>query len=107
MINSKGDINTKFVQLKPLRELEEIEGDYSVIQGDVPVKNKDNYFHFKLKNMSHVTDPIIHLKQIYPNTLSLSNITFENHNKSTYADFKTTDDPTIIKISTKQLRMKI
>ena len=28
MINSKGDINTKFVQLKPLRELEEIEGDY-------------------------------------------------------------------------------
>ena len=45
MINSKGDINTKFVQLKPLRELEEIEGDYSaVIQGDVPVKNKDNYF---------------------------------------------------------------
>ncbi len=72
MINSKGDINTKFVQLKPLRELEEIEGDYSaVIQGDVPVKNKDNYFHFKLKNMSHVTDPIIHLKQIYPNTLRL------------------------------------
>ncbi|WP_053040574.1 AAA family ATPase [Staphylococcus haemolyticus] len=60
-------------------------------------RNKDNYFHFKLKNMSHVTDPIIHLKQIYPNTLSLSNITFENHNKSTYADFKTTDDPTIIK----------
>ena len=56
MINSKGDINTKFVQLKPLRELEEIEGDYSaVIQGDVPVKNKDNYFHFKL-NMSHVTE---------------------------------------------------
>lgn len=98
MISSKNDINTKFVQLKPLRELEEIEGDYSaVIQGDVPVKNKDNYFQFKLKNMSHVTDPIIHLKQIYPNTLSLSNITFENDNKSTYADFKTTDDPTIIK----------
>ncbi|MCE0454835.1 exonuclease SbcCD subunit D [Staphylococcus haemolyticus] len=98
MISSKNDINIKFVQLKPLRELEQIEGDYSsVIQGDVPVKNKDNYFHFKLKNMSHVTDPIIHLKHIYPNTLSLSNITFENHNKSTYADFKTTDDPTIIK----------
>ena len=71
MINSKGDINTKFVQLKPLRELEEIEGDYSACYKDVPVKNKDNYFHFKLKNMSHVTDPIIHLKQIYPNTLSL------------------------------------
>ena len=49
MINSKGDINTKFVQLKPLRELEEIEGDYSVVIQDVPVKNKDNYFHFKLK----------------------------------------------------------
>ena len=31
MINPKGDINTKFVQLKPLRELEEIEGDYSAV----------------------------------------------------------------------------
>ena len=37
------------------------------------------------------------LNRYTQNTLSLSNITFENHNKSTYADFKTTDDPTIIK----------
>ncbi|MDN8760086.1 exonuclease sbcCD subunit D, partial [Staphylococcus aureus] len=48
-------------------------------------------------NMSHVTDPIIHLKQLFPNTLSLSNITFESRNDTTYANFKTTDDPTIIK----------
>lgn len=97
-IKSKNNIETKFVQLKPLRELEEIEGDYmDVVQGNVPVKNKDNYFHFKLKNMSHVTDPIIHLKQLFPNTLSLSNITFESRNDTTYANFKTTDDPTIIK----------
>ena len=37
MINSKGDINTKFVQLKPLRELEEMKvTTRHSIQGDVP-----------------------------------------------------------------------
>ena len=38
-------------------------------------ENKDNYLHFKLKNMSHITDPMMSLKQIYPNTLALTNET--------------------------------
>ena len=67
------------MQLKPLRELEVVEGEYDeVIQGHIQPKNKDNYIHFKLKNMSHISDPMIHLKQLFPNTLALSNITFEN-----------------------------
>lgn len=44
------------------------------------MKNKDNYLHFKLKNMSHITDPMMSLKQIYPNTLALTNETF-NYNE--------------------------
>ena len=63
------------MQLKPLRELEVVEGEYDeVIQGHIQPKNKDNYIHFKLKNMSHISDPMIHLKQLFPNTLALSNI---------------------------------
>lgn len=67
-----------FVPLEPLRILEVVEGDYeAAIQEKLNVKNKENYLHFKLKNMSHVTDPMMHLKQIYPNTLALTNMSFE------------------------------
>ncbi len=48
------------------------------------MKNKDNYLHFKLKNMSHITDPMMSLKQIYPNTLALTNETF-NYNEENNA----------------------
>lgn len=38
------------MQLKPLRELEVVEGEYDeVIQEHIQPKNKDNYIHFKLK----------------------------------------------------------
>jgi len=70
-------ISDKFVQLQPRRQLEVIEGDYEdAIQEKLAVKHKDNYFHFKLKHMSHVSDPMMHLKKIYPNTLALTNQTF-------------------------------
>lgn len=66
-----------FMPLEPKRQLEVVEGDYEdAIQENLPVKNKGNYLHFKLNNMSHVTDPMMHLKQIYPNTLSLTNVSF-------------------------------
>ncbi len=70
-----GIINDVFIPLKPLRQLEIISGEYNdVINEKVHVKNKDNYLHFKLKNMSHITDPMMSLKQIYPNTLALTNL---------------------------------
>ncbi|MCJ1656426.1 exonuclease SbcCD subunit D [Staphylococcus sp. NRL 16/872] len=98
VINSKEDITNQFIQLKPLRELEVIEGEYEdVIQGNVKMKNKENYFHFKLRNMSHINDPMIQLKQLYPNTLSLSNITFESSGQFYQAELKQEDDVTIIK----------
>ena len=28
----------------------------------LPIKNKDNYIHFKLSNMSHINDPMMKLK---------------------------------------------
>jgi DNA repair protein SbcD/Mre11 len=66
-----------FIPLEPKRQLEVVEGDYeAAIQEIIPLKNKENYIHFKLKNMTHVTDPMMHLKQIYPNTLSLTNVSF-------------------------------
>ena len=61
-IKEKQDIEDTFV-IKPLRELEVIEGDYDdVIQERLPIKNKDNYIHFKLSNMSHINDPMMKLK---------------------------------------------
>ncbi|PNZ24406.1 exonuclease subunit SbcD [Staphylococcus petrasii] len=97
VINSKEDITNQFIQLKPLRELEVIEGEYDdVIQGSVKMKNKENYFHFKLRNMSHINDPMLQLKQLYPNTLSLSNITFESSGQLHQAELKQEDDATII-----------
>ncbi|WP_210133122.1 exonuclease subunit SbcD [Staphylococcus sp. GDH8C106P] len=66
-----------FIPLEPKQQLEVVEGDYeAAIQEIIPLKNKENYIHFKLKNMTHVTDPMMHLKQIYPNTLSLTNVSF-------------------------------
>ncbi|MBI5972412.1 exonuclease subunit SbcD [Staphylococcus caledonicus] len=98
IIDSKDSITTKFIQLTPMRELEEVKGDYQeVIQGDLPVKNKDNYFHFKLENMSHVTDPIMHLKQIYPNTLALSNLTFEYKGDFQHVELEQEEDATIVR----------
>ena len=96
---NENDIKDKFIPLKPLRQLEVIEGDYEdAIQEKLKVKNKENYMHFKLKHMSHVNDPMMYLKQIYPNTLALTNQTFE-FNTSMYhenIEIQKLDDGTII-----------
>ncbi|WP_436853781.1 exonuclease subunit SbcD [Staphylococcus caeli] len=92
-------ITDKFIQLQPLRQLEVIEGDYEdAIQEKLPVKHKDNYFHFKLKHMSHVNDPMMHLKQIYPNTLALTNQTFDFNTPLHHEniEIQKLDDTTII-----------
>jgi exonuclease SbcD len=85
--------------LEPLRVLEVVEGNYDdAIQEKISIKNKENYLHFKLKNMSHVTDPMMHLKQIYPNTLALTNMSFDFEH--TYLErreaIEQLDDSTII-----------
>lgn len=95
--NQKNDIQDYFVPIEPLRKLEIVTGDYQdVIQEKVNVSNKNNYIHFKLRNMSHITDPIINLKQIYPNTLALTNETFEHHEAIQHIEIKKEDDLSII-----------
>ncbi|MCD8843127.1 exonuclease subunit SbcD [Staphylococcus gallinarum] len=71
-------VKEQFIKMQPLRKLEVVSGDYEdAIQERLNVNNKDNYLHFKLKHMSHVNDPMMHLKQVYPNTLALTNETFD------------------------------
>lgn len=95
--NQKNDIQDYFVPIEPLRKLEIVTGDYQdFIQEKVNVSNKNNYIHFKLRNMSHITDPIINLKQIYPNTLALTNETFEHHEAIQHIEIKKEDDLSII-----------
>ncbi|WP_251516762.1 MULTISPECIES: exonuclease subunit SbcD [Staphylococcus] len=93
-------IKDQFIPLKPRRELEVVEGDYEdAIHERLAIKNKENYLHFKLKHMSHVTDPMMHLKQIYKNTLALTNQSFE-FNTSIYQsdeEIQKFEDETIIK----------
>ena len=48
-------ITDKFIPLKPLRQLEVIEGNYEdAIQEKLEVKHKENYLHFKLTD-EHLT----------------------------------------------------
>lgn len=88
-----------FRPLTPLRQLEVIEGDYEdAIQEELSIKDKNNYLHFKLKHMSHVSDPMMHLKQIYPNTLALTNSSFEFNTPLHHEniEIQKLDDTTII-----------
>lgn len=92
-------LKNEFKPLTPLRQLEVIEGDYEdAIQEKLDIKDKNNYLHFKLKHMSHVSDPMMHLKQIYPNTLSLTNSSFEFNTSLHHEniEIQKLDDKTII-----------
>ncbi|EGQ2823501.1 exonuclease subunit SbcD [Staphylococcus pseudintermedius] len=62
-----------FIPLKPARELEVVEASFDdIMNGRFKRKNDDNYFHFNVEQLTHVKDPMQKLKQIYPNTLSLT-----------------------------------
>ena len=47
--------------------------------------------------MSHINDPMMKLKQIYPNTLALTNNTFERIEEFNNVEIKKQDDQSIIK----------
>lgn len=47
--------------------------------------------------MSHINDPMMKLKQIYPNTLALTNHTFEHIEEFNNVEIKKQDDQSIIK----------
>ncbi|QLK86231.1 exonuclease subunit SbcD [Staphylococcus sp. 17KM0847] len=72
-ITKDGGFNQYFKPLRPKHELEVVEGDYEdIINGDFEHKSNTSYFHFKLSNIGHVTEPMQKLKQLYPNTLALT-----------------------------------
>ena len=83
--------------MQPLRELEVIEATYDdVIQDRIAVKNKDNYIHFKLSEMSHISDPIMNIKQLYKNVLALTNHSQTFEHQFTDREIKKLSDQTII-----------
>lgn len=66
-------IRQSFIPLKPARELEVVEASFDdIMNGRFKRKSDDNYFHFNVEQLTHVKDPMQKLKQIYPNTLSLT-----------------------------------
>ncbi|MCS4485368.1 exonuclease subunit SbcD [Staphylococcus americanisciuri] len=79
--NQAGEMIQIFKKLVPQHELEVIEGEYDdVINGRFERKSNYSYFHFKLRNMHHITEPMQKLKQLYPNTLALTLEVFVSSN---------------------------
>ncbi|AVQ33234.1 exonuclease SbcCD subunit D [Staphylococcus muscae] len=71
--DNNGQLKQRFHQLQPQFELEVVEGKYEdIINGHFDRKSDNSYFHFKLREMQHVTEPMQKLKQLYPNTLALT-----------------------------------
>ncbi|MBT2827705.1 exonuclease subunit SbcD [Staphylococcus coagulans] len=67
------EIKQCFVPLKPKHELEVVEAKFDdLMNGEFERKSDESYFHFIVEQLSHVKDPMQKLKQIYPNTLSLT-----------------------------------
>ncbi|AMY04860.1 exonuclease SbcCD subunit D [Staphylococcus condimenti] len=91
------EVKSTFVAMHPLRELEVIEATYDdVVQDRITVKNKDNYIHFKLSEMSHISDPIMNIKQLYKNVLALTNDSQTFEHQFTDREIKKLPDQTII-----------
>ncbi|MEJ7351182.1 exonuclease SbcCD subunit D C-terminal domain-containing protein, partial [Staphylococcus epidermidis] len=72
-IDSEQAMRQRFIPLKPNRELEVVEASFDdIMNGRFKRKSDDSYFHFNVEQLTHVQDPMQKLKQIYPNTLSLT-----------------------------------
>ncbi|MDE9789675.1 exonuclease subunit SbcD [Staphylococcus delphini] len=72
-----------FIPLKPARELEVVEASFDdIMNGRFKRKSDNSYFHFNVEQLTHVKDPMQKLKQIYPNTLSLTQQTLPSSYQS-------------------------
>ena len=67
-----------------------------VIHEKLDIKHREDYFHFKLSDMDHVTDPLMKIRSIYPNTLQISRQDYEVANDEIYVDVHTLTDLEII-----------
>lgn len=95
-IEKKGFKQT-FIPLEPRRSFNVVNARYEdVIHEEVKIKNKDDYFHFKLTDMDHVTDPLMKIRNIYPNTLQISRQDYEVAYDEIDVDVHTLSDLEII-----------
>ncbi|WP_239749770.1 exonuclease subunit SbcD [Mammaliicoccus sp. H-M34] len=87
----------KFIPIEPRRSFHVIKARYEdVIHEKIEVKNNEDYFHFKLTDMDHVTDPLMKIRNIYPNTLQISRIDYEVAQDEIDVDVHTLSDIEII-----------
>ncbi|GGB06401.1 exonuclease SbcCD subunit D [Macrococcus hajekii] len=64
-------VKSIFMPLKPLRDLQVIEGDYAAMIDNHQSIESEHYYQFILHNMRHIKDPMTRLKAVYPNLLEL------------------------------------
>nr|WP_263313382.1 exonuclease subunit SbcD [Mammaliicoccus sp. Marseille-Q6498] len=68
----------KFIPVEPRRSFHVVNAAYEdVIQEKIEIPHKQDYFHFRLTEMDHVTDPLMKIRDIYPNTLQISRQDYE------------------------------
>ncbi|WP_436871799.1 exonuclease subunit SbcD [Mammaliicoccus sciuri] len=86
-----------FIPIEPRRAFQVIQASYEdVIHEKLDIKNREDYFHFKLSDMDHVTDPLMKIRSIYPNTLQISRQDYEVANDEIDVDVHTLTDLEII-----------
>lgn len=91
------EVKQKFIPIEPRRSFQVIKARYEdVIHEKMEIKNNEDYFHFKLTDMDHVTDPLMKIRNIYPNTLQISRIDYEVAQDEIDVDVHTLSDIEII-----------
>jgi len=69
----KGNVNTRFIQLKPLHEMREITGTIDkLLSEEIYSQNdREDYLRVVLTDEAEIIDPMGKLRAIYPNVLAL------------------------------------
>lgn len=88
----------QFIPIKPSKSFHVIDAQYEdVINEKLNIENKNDYFHFRLSGMDHITDPLMKIRDIYPNTLQLSRQDYNISQDEIKLDIKALQDIDIIK----------
>ena len=82
-IDSDGNTNIRFRELRPMRDLRIIEGNLNELLAPDTYRgtNTDDYVHAILTDEGELMDPISKLRSVYPNILSMERGTPINRNK--------------------------
>lgn len=95
---SESSFEQNFIPLTPKRSFHVVQASYEdVIHENITIQNQEDYFHFKLTNMDYVTDPLMKIRAIYPNTLQISRQDYEVKEDEIQLDVHALSDIEIIK----------